>query len=369
MTSFTFGLHEDDAEPEGASDFFDRLDQSTREALDNFQELQDGFQARLRQRYGDGFDSLLVAYHFAIEAAEWAAEAVPAALEHDEEEEQFNRYYGVIRGLTARSMLAFSEIIWLRRGGYVAGAYSRIRTLYELAIVASILAEYGNPGAKHPELVERYVRHHEVFTRSEADQLMATGVLDPATFFDAETLQALDRQRDDLLARYGKSFATLWGWAAPLFKPREQISMAKLSQLVEPGVGYFYGMTSEHVHGGSAGWHGNLIDREHETVRAVGPTNAGLSIPVVLATHLTLSVLEVAIPAKIETETKSEEVGALFLAAISRAMRTAREQVSAGESAVQAAERDFQASLRDQQAEGDGVQGDVASESRLEVRD
>ena len=254
-----------------------------------------------------------------MEAAEWAAGAVPDAVAGDQDEVEFNRYYGVIRGLAARSLLTFSEIIWQLRGGYVSGALSRIRTLYELAMVANILAEYASPGRSHPELIERYVRHHEVFTRTEADQLMATGILDPADYFDEETLEALDRQKEQLLERYGKSFATLWGWAAPLFKSKEQVTMAQLSQLVDPGVSYFYGRTSEHVHGGSAGWHGNFVQREHETVLAAGPTNVGLSVPDALASHLTLVVLQVAIPTNIETGSRRESVGALFLVAVSRA--------------------------------------------------
>lgn len=357
MTDLGFGFDEDDLASPQTSAYLARLDQITPEALAHYRDLQDSFQEQLRDHYGAGFDSLQLAYHFGIEAADWAAKAIPEAVQGADDEAEFTRYYMVIRGLTARSLLSFSEIVWLLRGGYVSGALSRVRTLYELAVVAHILAEHGSPGKAHPELVERYIRHREAFTRTEADQLIATGVVDPTILLGRDTLQALDRQKQQLLDQYGKSFSTLWGWAAPLFKPGDPISMIRLSQLVDPKVSYFYGMTSEHVHGGSAGLHANVIQREHETVLATGPTNLGLSIPVDLATHFTFAVLEIAVPTRIKVEGESDEKGALLLAGVDRVMQAACDQFSEGEAIIEAAEREFQASRQHHVRAGGEDQG------------
>jgi hypothetical protein len=207
----TFGITDQAVDEERLKGFLAHLDSTWGEGLAANTEQRSGFRDRLRERYQDGLDAMVMLHVCAFEAAEWAHKALKSALQDDPDRGEFADYYEVIRGLLARTMLAFDEVTWLLRGGYPNGAQTRVRTMQELAIVAAVLADHARPGADHPELIEMYVRHHEVFVRSVADELMATGLSGPQPYFDVETLAALDAQRDELIGLYGSRFKTMCG--------------------------------------------------------------------------------------------------------------------------------------------------------------
>jgi hypothetical protein len=343
---FAFGRAEDAVDEERMKRFLARLDSTWSEDLAANAEQRSAFRDRLGERYQDGLDSMMMLHVCAWEAAEWADKAIESALQDDPEGAEFAYYYDVIRGLLARTMLAFDEVTWLLRGGYPNGAHARVRTMQELFVIASVLAEYASPGADHPELVEMYVRHHEVFIRSVADELMATGVLDPEEYFDTETLAALDARRDELIGLYGNRFKSMCGWAGPLFPDNKPISMARLSGLVTVKMNYFYGLSSSHIHGGSQGWHENFVTRGDEVVLACGPVNLGLAVPAQLATAFLLDVLEIAIPSTIKRKGQADDTGAVFLAGIQRIADRAMKALAAGEKRVIEEERVFQTQRR-----------------------
>ncbi|MEV7262155.1 DUF5677 domain-containing protein [Micromonospora aurantiaca] len=341
--AFAFGRTERTVDEDRMSRFFDRLDLTWSESLDANSEQRSAFRDRLAERYRGGTDAMLMLHVCAWEAAQWADEAIETALRDDSDPAEFSKYYRVIRGLFARTMLAFDEVSWLLRGGYPNGAHARVRTMHELFVIASVLAKHASPGAGHPELVDMYVRHHEVFTRSVADEIMATGVLDPEEYFDAGTLTALDAKREELIGLYGNRFKSMCGWASPLFPDGKPISMARLSGLVTNKLNYFYGLSSSHIHGGSQGWHDNFVTRGEQTALACGPTNLGLAVPGQLATEFLLGVLNVTIPSRISRKGKVDDTGALFMAGIQRIADRVIEGLASGERRVEEEERAFQA--------------------------
>jgi hypothetical protein len=225
---------------------------------------------------------------------------------------------------------------------------ARIRTLYEIYVTAGILAAYGRPGGAHADLAERYVRHREAFLPETAASLVASGMVEATAVLDADTLRAVDRQQAVLLRKYGKSFKSLWGWAAPLFKEGDRLSMHKLSALLEDGTAYLYEMSSNHVHGGSEGWHDNFVEREHETIMAAGPTNSGLALPAHLANTLLLALMQFSIPASIDKDGEKNDDGSFFLAGVRRLGAIADASVTAGQEHVDKLEREFQANLRNE---------------------
>ncbi|MET7949752.1 DUF5677 domain-containing protein [Micromonospora sp. NPDC005324] len=343
---FAFGTTEEAVDEERLRRFRARLDLTWSESLAANTEQRSAFRDRLGERYQPGLDAMVMLHVCAFEAAEWAHGAIESASKDDPDRLEFANYYEVVRGLFARTMLAFDEVTWLLRGGYPSGALTRVRTMQELVIIASVLAEHASPGADHPELVEMYVRHHEVFIRSVADELTATGALDPEKYFDADTLAALDAKRDELIGRYGKRFKSMFGWAGPLFPDDKPISMARLSGLVTTKLNYFYGLSSSHIHGGSQGWHENFVTRGDEVALACGPTNLGLVVPAQLATTFLLGMLEVAIPAAIRRDGHTDDTGAMFLSGIRRVAERAIKALSAAEERVAEEERACQAQRR-----------------------
>lgn len=341
----SFGLgHLKHLSDETLEEYYERLDERWSLGLTESHEYYEEFRSRLGRDYGAGFDALHMVYSGVFEALTWADETLAKVFEDEEDDDRegFEAYYDVVRGLTARGLQAFNEVTWLLKGGFPNGAYVRSRTLHELYVTASILGQFGHPGAEHPELVERYFRHHEAFDRSTAENIMSTGMVDPTVFFDDATLAQLDRNREALLSRYGRSFGTMWGWAAPLFAKNERVTMDKLGDLVEPGLNFFYGMTSAHAHGGSQGWHENFVKRGDETVMSAGPTNLGLVVPAQLATTFLSGLVQISVPAIIETDKHPDDTGAMLLAGIGHLRERAMAGMEAGDEVVKEAERKYQ---------------------------
>ena len=344
---FTFGPPEEPSfDPKELDAFFARLDADAKSALEQNLDDRDGFQDRLYRDYGRGLDAMDLLYFSAMEDSSWAKDAVHEALQDDDDRAPFDHYYGVLRGLAARAFSSYAEVTWLLRGGYPQAALTRVRFLHELFVTAGLLAEYGRPDGQHPDLVDRYLEHHEVFTRATADDLIATGALDPSEFFDQDVLDTLERRRAELLARYGKSFAGMWGWAAPLFPGENRISMRMIGGRVLPELHYYYSMTSAHVHAGSEGWHETIVERGEETTLKSGATNLDLFLPAVLATAFLLDVVRVVVPTRIESEGATVDRGSLFHAALARMSESISEHMSAGEDAVTLAEERYQERLR-----------------------
>lgn len=346
-TSITFGQPDDsDLDQQRLATFFAELDSSARNALKSNLDNRDWFQDRIFQKYGRGLDAMDLFYYSALEAADWGQDKIYKAQADEDDPEGFDQYYTVVRGLTARALAAYAEVTWLLRGGFPNGALTRVRFMHELYVTATVLAEHGSPEGEHPELIDRYLEHRDVFTRATADDLMSTGTLDPAEFFNQDVLDALEDRRSDLLARYGKNFGQMWGWAAPLFPGSARISMKMMNGLVLPESHYFYAMTSAHVHAGSEGWHDSFVARENDTVLASGATNLGLALPAGLATAFLLDVLQVVVPSRIERDGSVEDTGAYFQAALARMSRSISEHMWRGESTVKQDEHDYQERVR-----------------------
>lgn len=130
----------------------------------------DAFRKRLGSKYADGFRSLERMLDEAMDAADWASSAMDR-LHTDAGDGQQAQYYAVIKGLCARALKTFGEVLWLLKGGYPDGATARVRTLHEIAVTISVIAVYGAPGREHPELIDRFIAHREAMVPRFAHSL------------------------------------------------------------------------------------------------------------------------------------------------------------------------------------------------------
>lgn len=147
----------------------------------------------------------------AAEVVNWAGEAVDTSLEGTPEDDEFRNYHVVLRGLAARSLLSYDEVMALVDAGHSRCALPRVRTMYEVFVVAAVLALYGRPSSEHLDLIERYLAHRDVFIRSEAAALLLTGLSPAAEFLSGDALERLDEKRDAAVKKYGKPFIRTWG--------------------------------------------------------------------------------------------------------------------------------------------------------------
>lgn len=355
-SKLTFGDKDEAVDSDELNAFLGRLDRMWRENPENLGNELAEFRERLRATHGEGFRGMERVHAGAVEALNWGAAAIGEMVddlyadesENDDETEAVEDYLWIMRGFAARAVTVFAEVSWLLEGGFPDGALARVRTLHELAVIASIIALHGQPDGDHPELVARFARHHEAFNVQAAEQLSATGVLmdDP---FDPEVMTVLQEQRAELLALFGPAFAQPYGWAQPLFESRERITFKKLEALVEPGLAYLYRMSSSHVHADSEGWQHSLHERAGESVFGAGPTNRGLAVPATLAAFLLSAVIDYAVPSTIASQDGVLDVdGAKLLAGVAHLRDQALAAMGAGDDEVDRAEEAYQATRRHQ---------------------
>lgn len=350
--NLSYGSRTEASETNAGKAYIRRVDTFWQEDPDGVSKTLPAFRGRLRDTYGLGFDALARVHSAAADAASWAATAMDTfitGLYDDDtgdagEAEALDRYDWLMRGFAARSITTFAEVSWLIEGGFPHGAMARVRTLHELAILAIVFAEHGNPERSHPELVERFMRHREAFYRATAEQLAGdeAELEDP---IDDDTLRQLTEQRDLLLEKYGSRFGEPYGWAQPLFSAKTRVSFSKLSNLVEPKLNILYSVSSSHIHADSVGWHHSRLVYRGAEVFTAGPTNLGLTLPATLACHFLKIVLDYVVPTSIEVDEETDTDGLFLLLGVQhfsdqsiQAMEEAEREVEVREESLNQAE-------------------------------
>ena len=260
---------------------------------------REALRVHIAEQHGHAFNLMDLFWRSAMDAVNWGAECRHEHLEADPEDDAYAALFTTLTGLAARALLAFNEVTWLLRGGYPQGAFTRVRSLHELFVVAAVLWEYGSPESDHPDLVERYLLHHEVFINGAARDLIGTEIPGIADTLNAEVLDVLDSRKKELIGTYGKAFATTWGWAAPLF-PKGTPSFMGLNKLIMPSLNAYYRIASEHLHASSTG----LLDAGKPDETGVmgyngGPTIYGLAFPAILGSTFLLALVGTVVPTEI----------------------------------------------------------------------
>jgi Family of unknown function (DUF5677) len=256
---------------EGSSKSATRLTESVlrkaRKTLRFNKAFEAGFEDRLADRWKPAFDLYRVTVGSAQEVGE-----------------DYGRHYGPTLGANAqiklealqrqhaRACLSANEVLALLRSGYPAGAGSRWRTIHELGIVASILAENG------PDISQRYLDFAWVQRLKDArDYQRFAARLSHEPLTD-EVIREITERRDLVCAKYEPAFSKDNGWAAPLFPPKAQITIRGLEELAQlDHLRPPYNLSSHATHAGPRASELNFITRGDETSRLVGAMNAGFS--------------------------------------------------------------------------------------------
>jgi Family of unknown function (DUF5677) len=181
--------------------------------------------------------------------------------------------FDALTGLQARACCVAGEVFELLKGGYPHGAHARWRTLHELAVFSAIIGE-------HREVAERFLLHEAVEDSTTMDLYQAKlAGRSGYKAFSPEEVANNHARHDAVVSRFGKPFATRYGWAADLFP--KQPTFGELEKLA--GLDHlrpFYDWSTHiGVHASSRGARLNVLERGNETVLLAGPTNAGLADP------------------------------------------------------------------------------------------
>jgi hypothetical protein len=236
---------------------------------------------REHQAYGEGFKKRLArTWRNALTLYEvLLLSAVDAGsdfyTDHSEDAAQDNDFaFEALTSLHARACLVAGEVLELLRGGWPHGAHARCRTLHEFAVFSVVIGE-------HRELGERFLVHDVVEDARSMDTYQAklAGRSGHKTF-SQEEVDNNHARRDEAIQRFGTSFGRRCGWAAPLF-PKDGPTFGQLEEVARlDHLRPFYDWATHlGVHASSRGARLNVLRRGDDTMRLVGPTNAGLADP------------------------------------------------------------------------------------------
>jgi hypothetical protein len=179
----------------------------------------------------------------------------------------------VLFRLHARSCQVAEEIVTLLQNGFADGAMARWRTLYEIGVVAAVLGEHGE------EMARRYVDHEVVEARAAMDEYDRRMVPLGEPPYPAREKKKILKGFDQTVAKYGKSFASSYGWAAHhLKKPKPifpDLEIAAQRSQTRP----YYRMASYNVHAGPKGIFTRLGSLDSPSTIIAGRSNAGLTDP------------------------------------------------------------------------------------------
>jgi hypothetical protein len=126
-----------------------------------------------------------------------------------------------VAALAARALSVSNEICALLRAGFPIGARVRWRTLYEIDVVASVLAR-GNRST-----TARYVNHRWVQLAVDRDRES-----DPEPW-SPESGPSPEVMRRRLVRRYGSTYGGTYGWAAELSRRKLNVKSPAFRHLEE----------------------------------------------------------------------------------------------------------------------------------------
>ena len=226
-----------------------------------------GFEARLEARWGRGLELFDLVVHEAFECGRRSADFLgPTAATREDQ-----KFDALIR-LQAKAVMTAREVLVLLRGGYSSGGLARWRTLHEVRVVFTLLAE------ADPDLSRRYLAHDAVEAlkaQEDYEQTWEALGFEPPDWKPNER----DNARTELQQEFGPSFLHDYGWAAPLFnnKPPRFKQLQEHAKLA--GWRGFYRMASHGTHANPMGITWNIQELETTNTAWAGPSNKGLVDP------------------------------------------------------------------------------------------
>lgn len=187
--------------------------------------------------------------------------------------------FEAITAIHAKSLLVLSEMICLMKGGFADAALTRWRTLYELNVVAILIAQEGQ------DLALRYIAHADV---------QAAKDIEPEEQSRDEEAEILLRRANYAISQFGEDLQKHYGWACvlvgkkqPTFKDLETISGKADGSNI-------YRQASRHVHSNHRTYDEMLgLSESDEMLLLVGPSNSGMTGPLILGAYTMMEITSI----------------------------------------------------------------------------
>jgi len=228
------------------------------------------FEKRLNQLWGTPFRLLELFMELSLESgADFNASVCSEAEKNDD------LVFWVLCRLHGRACRIAQEMLTLMRRGYASGAFSRWRTLHEMAVVAFFIKMHGRDAA------ERYIQHDVIESSKAMDQYQKHCIKLGYEPYSKEQIEEAKKAQRTLVQKYDDEFKKDYGWAAK-FVGNSNPTLSMLEKAVNlDHLRPYYKLASHDIHAGSKGIMFNLgLRRElNEEVIFAGPSNAGMAEP------------------------------------------------------------------------------------------
>lgn len=232
------------------------------------------FRDRLEGRWGEPLDQLRMLLTVAREWFDGRHKRAISQTTH--KDKQFRE---IIARLLARASQVTDEIICLLENGFADGAMARWRTLHEIAVVAAVISQHGSG------IAERYVAHQAVESKRALGRHMACYKKLGHKPIPKRDQRRILKAYASAIARYGKAFNSLYGWAAFHIKKTNPTFADLEEEAGRAEMRPYYQMGSDNVHAGIKSMFFRLGLIEDHTNMLAGRSNAGLAEPGQNAAH------------------------------------------------------------------------------------
>lgn len=151
---------------------------------------------------------------------------------------------------------------------------ARWRTLHELVVVANVLVDGGE------ELAKRYVDHNIIETKAGLDEYQRCHKGLGEKPIPYQERQKIIKDYERVINKYGKAFASPYGWAAEHLNLKKPILKNLEDSVSHSHMRTYYKFASQNVHAGAKGLFSTLgayID--DDMFMLAGPSNAGFQEP------------------------------------------------------------------------------------------
>jgi hypothetical protein len=181
--------------------------------------------------------------------------------------------FEVLIQLHARACHTASEVRSLLASGHATAAFSRWRTLHELAVVASLIHDKGK------DLAERYLFHEVIESVKAGEEYQRYCVRLGYKALEPDEIANRSALRANLIQRFGKPFSKPYGWAAQALGNNDptfyDLECAVDLDYMRP----HYRMASHGVHSNPKGVTFKIENIGSKQIMIAGPSRFGLADP------------------------------------------------------------------------------------------
>jgi hypothetical protein len=231
-------------------------------------EQNDGFRSRLGERWAEPLNLLRMMLTISREVGEAAAKQ-----NRKSRAKRNRRKRHVLSQLHVRACQVTAEIIALLEAGFADGAMARWRTLYEIGVVAALIAEHDDG------LAERYLAHEVIESRKALEVFVTTheelGYAPPSP----EEIAEVERLCQVAVAQFGPEFERNYGWAAKHLAHKNPTFVELQKAAGRARMRSHYKMASYNVHADIKGITFKLGSVSNPRQVIAGASNAGLEEP------------------------------------------------------------------------------------------